>query len=81
MLSSFYRQAGVETFLQLPNAIGLYELKTKYNIQLRQEIGGGENQVESIKENYWGPNVQLPNISPPLKIGRRYRARACFTLS
>ena len=47
-----HEQSGLATFPPLSNALRFYTLKTTPNIQLRQEIRGG-NQVLASKENYW----------------------------
>ena len=55
--SSFYRQSGLETFLPLSNALRLYSLGTKPNIQLWKEIRS-ENEGLDLKENYWRLSVR-----------------------
>ena len=55
--------SGLGTLLSLSNALRLYGLKTKPNIQARQEIMG-ENQVLAPNEIYWRLCVLRPTINP-----------------
>ena len=59
---SFYHQYGVDAFLPLSNAAMSYGLKTKPNIQRRQEISG-ENQVLASKSKNWRLSARHSTIN------------------
>ena len=69
---------GIEILLPLSNAPMFYSLKTKPNIQHRQEIMYA-NQVLASKEKYRSLIVRLSTINPAYQLWYRYRTRSGFT--
>ena len=75
--SRFYSKSGMVAFVPFPKSPLRYFLKTKPNMQVRQEIRA-DNQVRDLRANYLRRCVRRGN----LQRGKRcdhYRTLSCFT--